>query len=154
MSLTYGLQTARDLLEKLRRDAKLLDDEVSSDRFFNFVITGYSLIKWVEKDPSVPVSAKTKPEIDGLYKNHWLKVCGDIANASKHFTLDLKKRKPITSGANVSTGWGCGRWGKGGWGVGEEQIDIVLNDGTAISGLNFITNVLKEWEQFFKKHNI
>ena len=58
MSLTYGLQTARDLLEKLRRDAKLLDDEVSSDRFFNFVIAGYSLIHWVKKDPSVPVRQK------------------------------------------------------------------------------------------------
>jgi hypothetical protein len=152
MSLTYGIQTARDLLEKLRRDSKLLDDEVLSDRFFNFVITGYSLIQWVEKDPSVPESAKATPEIDSLYGNHWLKVCGDIATASKHFILT--QRKPITSKANASAGWGCGRWGKGGWGVGEVQIDIVLNDGTVIPGLDFITNVLKEWEQFFKKHNI
>lgn len=30
----------------------------------------------------------------------------------------------------------------------------MLDDGTAISGLAFVTNVLNEWEQFFKKHNI
>ena len=39
MSLTFGLQTPRDLLEKLKRDGSLLDDEVTSDRLFNFVIT-------------------------------------------------------------------------------------------------------------------
>lgn len=95
MSLTYGLKTAKDLLDKLRRDAKMLDDEVSSDRFFNFVITGYSLIEWVMKDPSVPQSAKTTSEKANLYKNQWLKVCGDIADASKHFTLDLNRQKKL-----------------------------------------------------------
>jgi hypothetical protein len=38
--LTFGLKTPRDLLEKLKRDATLLDDEVTSDRFFNFAVTG------------------------------------------------------------------------------------------------------------------
>ena len=56
MSLTYGLQTAKELLEKLRRDAALLDEEVSSDRFFNFVVTGYSLIDWIKNDPAVPAA--------------------------------------------------------------------------------------------------
>jgi hypothetical protein len=28
--------------------------EVTTDRFFDFVITGYSLIDWVKKDPAMP----------------------------------------------------------------------------------------------------
>jgi hypothetical protein len=58
MYLTYGLLSARSLYEKLQRDAEALKEEVNSDRFFNFVVTGYSLIDWVKKDPSVPQTAQ------------------------------------------------------------------------------------------------
>jgi hypothetical protein len=47
MTFTYGLKTARDLLEKLKWDGSRLDHEVTSGSFFNFVITGYSLIDWL-----------------------------------------------------------------------------------------------------------
>jgi hypothetical protein len=47
------LKSANDLYAKLQRDAALLlEDEVTTDRFFNFVITGYSLIDWVKEDAS------------------------------------------------------------------------------------------------------
>jgi hypothetical protein len=46
MTLTFGLETPRDLLEKLKRDAALLREEATSDKFFNFVVTGYSIIDW------------------------------------------------------------------------------------------------------------
>jgi hypothetical protein len=58
MSLTYGLRSARDLFGKLQRDAATLDEEVTSDKFFNFVVTTDSLRKWLENDPSVPASAQ------------------------------------------------------------------------------------------------
>jgi hypothetical protein len=62
MSLTYGLQSARDLFAKLQRDAATLDKEVSSDNFFNFVVTGYSLVDWIEKDPSVSAFGKGRSQ--------------------------------------------------------------------------------------------
>jgi hypothetical protein len=68
MSLTYGLSTAKELLEKLQRDAALLDEEVTSDRFFNFVVTGYSLIDWVKNDPVVPAAAKVV--VSSFYSDH------------------------------------------------------------------------------------
>lgn len=150
MSLTYGLATAKDLLEKLERDAALLDEEVTSDRFFNFVVTGYSLIDWVKNDPSVPSAARTA--VSSLYSDPWLQVCGDIANASKHFVL--KKRTPITAGTTSKQGWGLGRWGKGGWGVGEESIIVTLNDATTYSGLDLMKGVLHTWKDFFTRHGI
>jgi hypothetical protein len=51
--LTCGLKASRDLFERLKRDGRLLDEEVTSDRFFNFVIAGYSLIDWVKHKPTV-----------------------------------------------------------------------------------------------------
>ncbi len=150
MSLTYGLTTAKELLEKLRRDAALLDEEVTSDRFFDFVVTGYSLIDWVKNDPAVPAAAKAAVPL--LYSDPWLKVCGDLATASKHFVLT--SRVPVTIDASSQSGWGAGRFGKGGWGVGEESIVITLNDGTSCSGLAFVQEVLHTWGRFFSANGI
>lgn len=152
MSLTFGLTSAKDLLAKVQRDAALLDQEVTSDAFFNFVVTGYSLIDWIKHDPTVPPAAKAGSEINGLYNEKWLKVCGDIATAAKHFTLTA--RQPITNSASSERGYGMGRYGKGGYGVGEESIKVKLNDGTAFTALDLVQGVLATWQSFFLKHGI
>ena len=120
--------------------------------FFNFVVTGYSLIDWIKHDPTVPASAKEQIQIDALYTDTWLKVCGDLATAAKHFKFTI--RVPEMSSASSSSGYGMGRFGKGGFGVGEESINIVLNDGTSYNGLDFLQGVLSSWDAFFLKHGI
>lgn len=141
-SLPLPLSSASDLFDKLKRDATLLDQEVTTDRFFNFVITGYSLIDWVKVDP-----ACAGTDIYNLHTNRWLQICGDLAIASKHF--DLLRRRLITKEASSSQGYGRGRYGKGGYGVGEEQIDIKLNDGTQIDCLAFVREVVAIWSTIF-----
>jgi len=150
MSLRFGLRGPRDLFEKLKRDAALLDDEVTSDRFFNFVVTGYSLIDWVKNDDAVP--AITRSAVVGMRDDHVIRVCGDLATASKHFVLT--RRSPITSEAVSQQGYGLGGYGKGGWGVGEEKIRITLNDGMVINGLELARNVLDVWERFFAANGL
>lgn len=152
MKLIPGLATARELFVKLRRDAAILNKMVSSDAFFNFVVTGYSLIDWIKEDPSVPIVAKTKSAIDVLYADKWLIICGDLATAAKHFVL--KQRKPITSSATSHRGYGVGGYGKGGYGIGEESIRVLLNDGTHFSTLELVEGVLDTWQSFFTKHGI
>jgi hypothetical protein len=158
MALTPGLHTVRDLFAKLERDAALLNEAVTADRFFNFVVTGYSLIDWVQNDPDVPESAKAKAVVDGLYKDTWLKVCGDLATASKHFVL-TKRKDPITESATTR---GVPLMGGGvplmGGGVplmaGVANIDIRLKDGTQIHGLELVENTLATWTAFFAHHGI
>src|SRR6266581_1034712 len=77
--LPGSLRSAADLLQKVRRDAALLDEEVTSDRFFNFVVTAYSLIDWIDHDPTVPITAKAPAEIAALRADPWLLLCGDAA---------------------------------------------------------------------------
>jgi len=155
MSLTYSFNSIPDIYEKLKRDASALENEVNGDSFFNFVTTGYSMIDWVKNDPKVPSSAKDTLQIQTLYDNQWLKVCGDIANSSKHFTLDEKRaKKSVTSSVTSQQGFGVGRFDKAGFGVGEEDITILLNDGREFGCLYFIHQVLESWEQFFNLHGI
>jgi hypothetical protein len=119
---------------------------------FNFVVTGYSMIDWVKNDPSVPATAKAGSVVQDLYKDKWLKVCGDLATASKHFTLT--SRVPITSAATTAQGFGLGRYGKGGYGVGEESIEVQLNDGTSFHCLDLVQGVVASWQSFFLAHGI
>ena len=153
MTLTYGFNSIGDVLAKLEREAKALrEEEVNGDRFYNFVITGYSMIDWVRNDPTVPASAKHAGAVDGLYSDRWLKICGDLATASKHF--NLTRRIPITSTSTTESGWGIGRFGKGGYGVGEENIEVTLNDGTVLNALEIVQGVQATWKAFFHTHHI
>lgn len=150
MALTFGLSSVRDLFAKLERDADLLHSEVTSDRLFNFVVTGYSMVDWIKNDPTVPASAKALGP--RLYAEPWLKVCGDLATAFKHFSFT--SRVPVTESAEATRGYGCGRFGKGAYGVGELNIDIRLSDGTAFTGLELVNGVLTTWRAFFREHGI
>ncbi len=142
-------------MAKLERDALLLREEVSSDRFFNFVVTAYALVDWIRKDPVVPRSAKkalpqfrSKPEIQ---------ICRDLANASKHFELDPNPKlnpNPIVASANSDQGFGFGRVSAGGWGVGEEEITIWLSEGNRVNGLKVMEDALREWRDFFQTHSV
>lgn len=149
MSLTYGLQSASDLFAKLQRDAAALDEEVTSDKFFNFLVTGYSLVDWIKKDPSVSASAKA--DLKRLRAEKAIQVCRDLANGSKHFTLNYS---PITNSAISESGYGAGRYGKGVYGAGEESIRIQLNDGTSFHCLDLVREVLAALQSFFSAHGI
>lgn len=140
--LPLPLSSARELFEKLKRDAVLLDAEVTTDKFLNFVITGYSIIDWCKADPSL-----SGIKIQALYDDHWLKICGDLATASKHF--HLTSRRPITDSTSSAQGYGVGRFGVGSYGVGEESTKIHLNDGSEISCLDFVREVVARWQQVF-----
>ena len=119
-------------------------------------MTGYSLIDWVKKDPSVPQTAQTavKNIYDDIHHDQWkwIKRCGDIAIASKHFTV--KKRKLITSSATSEQGFGVGRYGLGGFGEGEERIEVTLTDGSSFDCLELVDGVMNTWNKFFDSHRI
>jgi hypothetical protein len=152
MSLTYGFKSARDMLAKLQREHARLNTEVSSDNFFNFVVTAYHIIDWVEKDPSV--SASAKDDLSTMRKNIYLAACRDVANASKHFVLDYKNQ--ITAKTSVTRGFSFipvtspllmlrrGRL----------SIVVELNDGQRFEGLQFAQEVVTAWEAFFAKHSL
>ncbi|AFY84110.1 hypothetical protein [Oscillatoria acuminata] len=152
MSLTFDFNSVSQLFEKLKRDASLLDEEVTSDRLFNFVLTGYSMIDWVKNGPSVPESATEDSEVQSLYTDQWLKICGDLATACKH--VRLTRRTPITSSATSVSGFGRGRLGQGSFGNGEESITVELNDGTTFDCCELVQGVLETWKTYLLTHGI
>jgi hypothetical protein len=147
MNLRAGLLSAQDLLAKLKRDAELLESEVTSDRLFNFMVTAHALNDWVQNDPSVPQIVK-----DGLSCHRSdvrLNVCRDVANSLKHFELDDRNAaRAVTESASSSTGFSVGRYGKGSLGKGEESISFTLKDGQRIALLPFCSQVVELWQSY------
>jgi hypothetical protein len=151
MTLTPGLTSAVDLFHKLQRDIGRLDRGVSSDCFFDLVITGYSLIDWVKNDTSLPSAARDEALSGQLHQQPWLKVCGDLATASKHFVL--KHRAPVVTSASSRTGYGLGRYGISSYGDGEEDIEVEVA-GKVWAAREFAVGVLQAWLQFFERHGV
>lgn len=151
-TLTYGFESAQDMLDKLRREHQRLQAEVTSDNFFNFVATAYHLLEWVERDPKVPATAKTN--LSSVRSASCIAACRDLTNASKHFSLKSNYQNQVTSSAKSERGFGVGRFGKGGYGIGEESISIMLKDGTTLNGLQLAADTVNEWESFFTRHGL
>lgn len=149
-ALTYSFQSAKDMLEKLRREHQRLQTEVTGDNFFNFVATGYHLAEWVERDPSIPGPAKS--DLASVRAGTCIATCRDLTNASKHFRLNSNYQNQVTSNAKSERGFGVGRYGMGGYGGGEESITIELLDGRTFNALEMSDEVLQEWEAFFNRH--
>lgn len=146
MSLRYGLRTARDLFDKLRRDLGSLETQVSSDQLFNFVVTARHLPEWVERDPTVP--QKVVAGLPALRASSLYKACRDIADASKHFELtNARAERTNVSEVSSAQGYGVGRFGAGEYGVGEESIKIVTDDGNSIDALDFAKQVTAAFER-------
>ncbi|MFW6263142.1 MAG: hypothetical protein ACOC34_03835 [Thermotogota bacterium] len=152
MSLTYSFKTSKDLLSKLKRECESLKQEVTGDRFFNFIVTAYHIIDWIKKDPTVPKNAKLK--VNQFYKNTYIAICRDICNASKHFSLSNNYENKITDSTTSRKGFGYGRMGAGLLGDGEESIIIVCSDGTSHDALDLAQHILDVWEVFFREENI
>ncbi|GED43677.1 hypothetical protein [Cobetia marina] len=97
MSILPVLDSPNDLLMKLCREsmrtytAKSIEEV--SDHFFNFCITAHAHRDWIIK-----YSDLDKKSVHCYFNQYeTLRMCRDIANASKHFGLDRQKPSSVLS---------------------------------------------------------
>lgn len=147
MSLAYGLKGWRDLFKKLERDGELLEQEVNSDRFFNFVVTAYHLCEWVEKDPHV--AGTVKNDVKTVRKNKHIAICRDIANASKHVQSGPDYSNQMEGRTESTQAYGSSSYGKG-----QEEITVTLLDNSVITALSLKDEVLNVWRRFLRGHSL
>lgn len=129
--IAYGFNKPRDLLEKLRRDYKILDVEATPDAIFNFTITAFHLLEdWIRQQPKNAINNKAKKKISEKLStkssDNAIKICRDIANGSKHFKFDAKyaSKKIVTDVTVYTAGFGNSRCGKVPFGGTEQMVKI------------------------------
>jgi len=155
--LTYHFQTPRDLFEKLKRDGAKLDLEVTGDNVFNFVITAYHLRDWIEAGPAQGSQA-IEADLRALWREAAIKICRDLANASKHFTIT--RYSPTVNQATVipvSRPFRVGASPLGGRdGLAGAWRDRVTVEVAGVThDLCQIKNVVMDlYEEFFQRHGL
>ncbi len=150
MSLTYSFAKPRDVFDKLKRDAAAIEDEVTGDRVFSFVVTGWHIWDWVKQGLT---EAEQKREYDNVIsKEEVILVCRDLATASKH--AQVTPKSGASSATSSQGGYGQARYGKGGYGVGEEEVIITFNDGRVLNVLDLKDGVVTFWEQYLSSRGL
>jgi hypothetical protein len=141
-------QSAREHYEKLQRVVGRIDQAVHKDDLDDFFKTAYHLIEITERDPATTPSQKATAS--ALKKDADMRVCRDICNGQKHFTLNPKLNpNPVVASASTRQGYGVGGYGKGGFGVGEQSVTINLSDGTTRDAHDLVRAIATKWAGIF-----
>ena len=157
MSLTFGLETPRDLLEKAHRElavlesAAMMQDETQmADALFNFAVTAYHVKDWLEHHFS---RTRSSVDVDAyVARNPALLICRDLCNAGKHVVLEYK---PVTEAVLASTGsTPAGLAMDGSRSDPVYRVVIVHKDGSVLDAVELATQAVNAWERFFAAHQL
>jgi hypothetical protein len=157
MSLTFGLKTPRDLLEKAYRElaileaAALMQDETQlADALFNFAVTTYHVKDWLEHHFS---ASRSSIDVDAyVARQPALLVCRDLCNAGKHVVLEYK---PVTEAVLASTELTPdGVAMEGSPGAPNYRVVVARKDGSTLDVVALANQALNDWERFFALHKM
>lgn len=122
-----------------------LPSENYRDELFTFFLNCYHLKDWLKNDSNFQVNGSTVENF--INGNDDLKICADICNGHKHFSLNNPRstESPTVGGQNISLKLGAG----------EPEISIKFiidtNSGPR-DGFELATNCLKLWEDFIAQN--
>ncbi|MFZ6772740.1 hypothetical protein ACO0LB_08465 [Undibacterium sp. SXout7W] len=159
MSVIYGFDTPKDLLKKLHRDGYQTwiaeNHQQKYDYFFNFCITAHAMRDWCIKHLNLSSVDKAAFH-EELNQKTVLTYVRDIANASKHFSLD-SSTSTVSGVEATQSQFAVLRSG-----VHSEHQEmstksdlvIKLSDGTSKILFEFLLHVMQEWIEVMKSKNI
>lgn len=140
----FELMSAEAMLGKAKREFERLREEPSIDHVYNFFVTAYHIVDYLEQRLS-------KEAIKTIRAIPVIQFCGDVCNKAKHMTLsrgrsdvatqsfsDAINGVPLNAIAINAPGERWVRW----------------QDGTQLEVVIFATNVIATWEQLFTDYGI
>ena len=161
LELLQNIYTSpHDLLKKVQREKAVLlhalgsyDQPRSTDLLFNFAVGCYHLVDWVKA-----FRPDLKDDVYTLLNNNmYLSACRDIANASKHVTLNLtqgayKFYPPVLSSVETSaTDHGVYKSALSNQDtVPPIRVKVQFQKGAKITVQEVVTKAVKAWEDFFR----
>jgi hypothetical protein len=157
MSLTIGMSTPRDLLEKAERDLSALegaaatqDETMIGDALYNFAVTAYHIKDWLKKHRSKSYAARQVEEY--VNSSMALSSCRDICNAGKHATIT--QYAPTTEEVTASLGAVTEIVMPGRLATPIKRVKIVRKDGSRHEAVELATRAIEDWKRFFDQHGV
>ena len=137
----FELQSARDMLNKARREFSRLQSDLCTDNVFNFFVTAHH-IKDYAKDEGIPESE--------FLNVADFQLCRKICNMAKHLA-DHGKYKDNTFTAQSVTLWDEGLWDDGLW---DGKEAIFFFEGSLLDILQIAERVIKTWDAILTRHGL
>jgi hypothetical protein len=142
--LTPGFPGYEEYYGKLHRDFDHLNREPNSDNFMNFILTANHLLDWIKKNTEIDPDLRRNVEEDwnkSTFGNEWecLRICKDLANASKHFDLTYGHR------IIIRVSWPKQSW-YGNSGIHSIEAYVEISDGKDVRTVMFMDLVRKIME--------
>ncbi len=160
MTLTFGFMSARDVLEKARRDFRRLSDAANrnaeseiADALFDFAVTVFHVKDWVKAHPNAPFRPH---DVEALIASSTtLSAFHDLCTASKH--KDITRYTPSTSQVLASAvAQTASTLGQDVPLVQRKTFvtKIVRADSSRHEAVASAAQALAEWDAFFRQHGI
>lgn len=133
------------------------DDKLRCYILFNFCVSAHALRDWVIKYLNLDDAGEHELH-ERLNSSLCLQLVRDIANSTKHFGLETK-RKSFSSGVQESTVEyvnlsSCNGVENNADTYERKSFRIVLSDGSFVELHDFVLGVYREWLSFFKDNDI
>lgn len=157
----FELITPRDMLDKAKREYKRMLNNIDVDSVFNFFVTVYHIVDYVEATGRFSYES---PELKKMYGDKDLKndnyygdfvACRLICNSGKHLKISRDVKKYDIESINTEhSSSSAGQTMAGGTQFGEgDRYDIVV-DGKREEVKELGTRLICKWEQFFADNGI
>jgi hypothetical protein len=134
----FELKTAENMLEKAKRELARLEAEESIDHVYNFFVTAYHIVDYLDERLS-------KQKIKRIKSRKWMHLCADACNKAKHMRLthdrpDVETLTPF-KGAVLNTG------ALNTFALNTSSVErwIRWHDGRALEVVTFARSVIAKW---------
>lgn len=161
MTLLYEYKVPKDLLAKLVRDGRKAhlcstSAEEFCDNLFDFCITAHAIRDWCIKSLSLSGSA-IQTFHDRCNKSNYLQYCRDIANTTKHFSLDEKKTSSVSEvteyNSEVVSITTTGDIIEGSASLSQSAL-VYVADGNPVEAFRLLIGTVQEWNRIFTEYGI
>ena len=148
----FELRTPRDLLEKLKREYRRLQQSpLDQDIAFNLFITAEHIPDWLYPGDRGSDNAEIRSKLKK--SNNYLVVCSGIANGSKHFKVNPNRHHSV-SGTSIKGAFDPNIFDNNVFDVARLAIDLdgdAANQlGPSINAVELARIVLDFWENYIQ----
>jgi len=163
---SFALRSPADLLEKLKREFKRLqeDETYQSDHAFNFAVTAWHMTDWIyddarQRDPAnpKPFGYKRKGNFQQFVRSDRvaLNICYELASGSKHFELPPEKKKKVReTDTSIVGGASLGVFMLGYDRLAGTVLKIRLTSEESVRAEDVFADAMAYWTEFFEKHGL
>jgi hypothetical protein len=144
----FELGTPKSMLEKAKRELTRLEAEESIDHVYNFFVTAYHIVDYLDE--------RLKEQV---LQDPWIKECGDVCNKAKHMRLTRDRPDVGTTNRFKGSVFNTAQFNEFGLALNECRVERWIDwpkdkPKKSLEVVGFARDVIAKWDDIFAEHGI